>query len=379
MAGQPGGDFKFLKTLFLTGFAAFAVALFLQRRESCRYGHDLYTRETNINVPILADLNIDAPATHDERELRKILDKWKNDGMSHQVYLSRAKIIPAGRANAGQPNIDPAVVKDTPMLVKCDDGSIWAYVNDKRPGHNAAVIAQRIPQDVPARWDLYKGLHFPVDGVQFSPDREKRGSGVVKNITNVDIVKDLETNAHHLHVSKNHAHKDTRMDNRFLILKNEVAANPPAVPVAIGPHYYIYAQDRNGVYHLRRATPEIMQHLDLDEMSFAAGKHKQVARDKDLIHALLDQAHNGGDHIRAANPRFTDAQLEQLSAGQRQKTLFFSGGVGAVVGMKQASQVFSTASYAVMNKMHGPGSIKDKIEEQLEPIRTRFDLPRRGG
>lgn len=373
MAFGQSNEFKFVGKLFFTAFGAFALALFMQRKELNKYGYDLYARETDINAPDLTQLNILNPQNENDRNLKGILDKFKNDQMSHQVYLSRASINPAGHPRAGQPNIDPAVVKDTPMLVKCNDGSVWAYVNDNRDGaDHGKVIAQRIPQNDPARWGLYKDLHFPPEGVVFSPDREKRGRGVVKNITNTDIVKDLQTNAHHLHVSKNNAHKDSRMDNRFLLLKNQVAAGQ-------APQYYVYAQDRNGVYHLRPARGQILAILQGQEIEYTKDKHGQIARNKELISKLLDPTQNGGHHITAENSRFTPAQLAAVDAAQRQKTMFFSGGVAAVVGVQQAPQLFNTASYAIMNKMHGEGSLKDKINKQLDPLRRKFNLGRNSG
>ena len=376
---QPGqSNLKAITTPLLIGFGAFAVALLLQRKELNKYGYDLHLRKMDLGTnDLVAAFN--NPHHNHHNALMAVLNKWKDEGMTHQVYLSRAA--------ENVPAIDITTIKDVPMLVKSGNGDIYAYINNEN-NNGIVTCVGPLPQTRDARGNLYRDLHFPPVGTTFSPDREKRSTRSVTSIDSRAIVADLHNTYHHLHVSKNHAHKDTRMDNRFLIIKNERHVNPadPNSPVVHGgTTYYMYAQDRNGTYSLRQQVnpANVLQGIDYENAPFTADTFTQVKRDMTTVTSLLDLSATpdaaGAMHaMRAANPRFTDVQLENIEASQRQKLLFFSGGVAASKVPSLLPQVIGSGSYAAMNAISAAsrqeGGISKAIKDKIKPIRDKFNI-----
>jgi hypothetical protein len=374
MAG-PGGDYKFLKTIFMAGFGAFAAALVLQRRELNKYGYDLHLGGTDINnADLTACIAADGtspvdPANPEHKKLSDRLKEFREEGMTHQVYLARAH---------RPEDIVPARVKEVPMLVRCDNGKTYAYINN-----NHGVVEIREILAARAGGDLYKDLHFPREYFSYLDPKSKRqrSHGAVHVIDNDAIVKDLETNEHHLHVSKSHAHKDSRMDNRFLILKNEYAG-PPAVE-----GYYVYVQGNNGAYVLRKIDNPAMflKEIDYEHGPFTKDKFTQISRNMTVIGRVLDSHANGrsirggqvDQEIKVADGQetFSPAELARHEAKQRQKLLLFSGALGATEVPSVFQQAKGSGSYYLMNKMSaGGGSIGKKVKEAIAPIRHKLHI-----
>ena len=393
MAGPAGGNFKFLKNFFLVGFGAFAAALFLQRKEINKYGYDIHLTGLNINEGRLADMIGDNgepvdPADDNQVKLSQTLADFRNAGMTPQVYLARAKNIA---------DINIAKIRDVPMLVKCDDGQIYAFLNQR--SHANVQMFGAMPQDGSDRGQIYNGLNFPKQYFSFPDAGGRPPHKAVKNILSQAVVDDLTANHQHLHISKHHAHKDTRMDNRFLIIKNErrAAVPPNSPPGTLGrilpAEYYRYYQDKKGEYVLKfigNAGDVPIQTL-LQGINYAdakPGKVTHVKRDKGVVNRLLAAAYNDdiaadGSHphtmaAAADQRRFTVAELEKYEARNKQALMMFSGALAATEVPSLMQQAKSSGTYALMNAMTAASkegkSIKDGLAAKIAPIRNALNI-----
>lgn len=203
--------------------------------------------------------------------------------MVSQVYLARAKQIT---------DIDITKLKEVPMLVKCDNGEIYACTNQL--GTNNVRISAALPSQANQPGStLFAKLKFPKEYFCLPNEKGWRPNGAVKCIVNDGIVKYLQKAPYnHVHISKTHAHKDTRMDNRFFILKNERRsqvpdnARPDAKGELLGTEYYRYYQDLNGEYVFKKIDNPAVVLEGIDYKNIQEGKITQLKRNKDVIDRL---------------------------------------------------------------------------------------------
>lgn len=281
------GEFKFIGTTLTIGFAAIAFALWKQRVILNRYGYDLVLGGANVG----GNLNV------------------------CQDLVYRAPDLHKNPPDAGNP-----------LGYFKEDGTLRTR-QDLERALDALPAAQRLSDP-----DRQQYLQQYDEAVKLDKTlREWREEGK----------------------KSAHLQADTGRDNRILILKNERRApgNPLGGPGQLyGEEYYMYAQDRDGVYRLQKLEhpDQLLQGMDYKNAPFKQGTLTLMKRDHEILTRLIDQS---GMRIRAERPSVDPNKVEEWKHNNEQGLLLFSGLAVATKIPMLAQQVISSGSYALMNQV----------------------------